>query len=108
MICVGCFLNRIYLTSTNVDNRSLGTKLLSEVLTQVDTNCLNSDEGRYIKAYSSSLLMPNAWYTHTLSVHYIVAFYCDRLKDKAIVIPHVLTGLHALVRPFLSLLIRYD
>ena len=38
-------LVRIYLTSTNVDNRSLGTKLLSEVLTGISPTCLNPDEG---------------------------------------------------------------
>ena len=40
-------LVRIYLTSTNVDNRSLGTKLLSEVLTGISPTCLDPDEGWY-------------------------------------------------------------
>lgn len=47
MVCCAelFLLVRIYLTSTNVDNRSLGTKLLSEVLSQIDPNCLNPNEG---------------------------------------------------------------
>ncbi len=46
MICVELsLLVRIYLTSTNVDNRSLGTKLLSEVLIGIDPTCLDPDEG---------------------------------------------------------------
>ena len=31
------------------------------------------------------------------AVHYLAVFYCDRLKDRAVVMPHVLCGLHALV-----------
>ena len=30
-------------------------------------------------------------------VHYVAVFYCDRLKDRAVVIPAVLYGLQALV-----------
>ena len=92
------------MTSTNVDNRSLGTKLLSEVLTQLDPGCLNSDEGWYVhfKSMASQLIPVPA--THT-SVHYIIEFYCDRLKDKAVLIPHVLIGIHTLVSPLLLILI---
>lgn len=105
MVCVELpLLVRIYLTSTNVDNRSSGTRLLSEVLTQIDPNCLNSDEGWCVLRYNlNPSLILSIHPPH--QVHYIVAFYCDRLKDKAIVIPHVLTGIHALVRPFY---LRYE
>lgn len=55
MVCVELpLLVRIYLTSTNVDNRSSGTRLLSEVLTQIDPNCLNSDEGWCMLRYNLS------------------------------------------------------
>ena len=47
--------------------------------------------------YINPLMLKVTIYPYS-KVHYIVAFYCDRLKDKAIVIPHVLTGMHALVR----------
>ena len=40
-----------------MDNRSLGTKLLSEVLTQVDPGHLNSDEGWYVQSKSLSEAM---------------------------------------------------
>lgn len=36
-------------------------------------------------------------YSLFVAVHYLVQFYCDRLKDRAVIIPQVLAGLHALV-----------
>ena len=30
-------------------------------------------------------------------VAYLVAFYCDRLKDSALVTPHVFQGLYSMV-----------
>jgi len=43
--------------------------------------------------------------THALisTVHYLVMFYCDRLRDRAVVVPHVLYGLHALVGPTVAI-----
>lgn len=64
----------VFLTSTNVENRSQGTRLLSEVLSHLHSHALSPDE-----------------------VHYVVVFYCDRLKDRAVVIPAVLYGIQALV-----------
>ena len=39
------FCDSLYLTSTNVDSRNQGTRLLSEVLTVVRPNALQADEG---------------------------------------------------------------
>ena len=36
-------------------------------------------------------------YLFLYTVHYLVQFYCDRLKDYAIVLPQVISGLHVLV-----------
>lgn len=65
----------VYLASVNVDSRCAATKLLSCVLERLDSSQLLVDE----------------------DVHYLVEFYCDRLKDRAIVLPYVLAGLHVLV-----------
>ena len=40
------------------------------------------------------------------AVHYLATFYCDRLKDNPLVVPHVLQGLVALVSwSFVSLMV---
>jgi DNA repair/transcription protein MET18/MMS19 len=65
---------REYLTSSAVEQRCQGTRLLSETLISLSSRQLPQDD-----------------------VHYLVAFYCDRLKDKVAVLPYVLRGLHAMV-----------
>lgn len=64
----------IYLTSKDIDNRAQGTRLLSELLTHLQQHVLSKDE-----------------------VQYLGVFYCDRLKDSALITPYVLHGLMALV-----------
>lgn len=34
--------------------------------------------------------------------HYLIQFYCDRLKERALIIPHVIAGLHVLVSLYMS------
>ena len=118
---------RCYLTSTVVENRSQGTRLLSEVLVQLHSHALLPDEGlckhtplrevsrpspvfsllqatkagrglgNFLTKSAAGLLIYSS-YLPILAVHYLAVFYCDRLKDRAVIVPHVLCGLHALVR----------
>ena len=83
--------HRMYLTSTAVDSRSQGTRLLSEVLTHLHSHPLPQDDGEYCYVISTEYSLCHS------AVHYLASFYCDRLKDRVAVLPYVLRGLHAMV-----------
>lgn len=91
-----CFYVRVYLTSTNIDTRCSATKLLSAVLESLSyVRSLLPDDGEF-KAFCE--LQTSFAHFRSCTVHYLVQFYCDRLKDHALVLPEVIVGLHALVR----------
>ena len=87
-----------------MNNRCSGTKLLAEVLIHLNliSHKLPTEDGElrlptitpnnHIVQPVLKVLM------HTFfAVEYLVMFYCDRLKDRAILLPHVLAGIHAMV-----------
>lgn len=65
------------LTDKNPELREKGTQILAEVLQNLPRDCLQKSE-----------------------VHFITAFFCDRLKDHNAVIPAALRGIHAVVCRF--------
>lgn len=93
--CDVCLCCRVYLTSTGVDNRCQGTRLLSEVLTHLHSHTLPQDDREFHNRLTNSSLVNE--HDYLTAVHYLALFYCDRLKDRVAVIPYVLRGLHAMV-----------
>ena len=73
--------------------RCQGTRLLSETLINLSSHQLPQDDGE-MQAQLNTL---GVILFVCSPVHYLVAFYCDRLKDKVAVLPFVLRGLHAMV-----------
>lgn len=62
------------LTDSNPEMRGKGTQILVEVLQKLPEDCLQESE-----------------------LHFMTAFFCDRLKDHNAVIPSVLQGILAIV-----------
>ena len=90
-------IRSVYLTNKDVDHRARGTKLLSALLQNLNNFDLRLDEGTCGVANAIFLHVVMCICSFSHAVHYLVTFYCDRLKDNPLVVPHVLNGLVALV-----------
>lgn len=86
-------LLRPALTSQNVESRANGTKLLADVLHAAHPLHLQPIEGVTSLIHQSIAQC----YSSFSLVNLLVEFFCNRLNDRHIVVPHVLSGFLAIV-----------